>query len=337
MPLFHDLKSACSNSPLNLRLVCYYAGRHIENVRLSVSHVSLYDAMPAEFDKLLEQTLRFEYQSAGLAPLKRPHSTGWRVLPGLMLSQAHRGSEIMYLPSGEKICARTGELIVLPAGARHKVDVASPLELRRWAHVNYFMLGRLDLFSLMTIPPVISKKTGEAVGDLIQDWLESTRRASEDPVLLNARRNEFGFRVLGLLAGVCPVKVGVEKRIRQAQQLRAVTEYIHQHYHEPLRRDDLARMAGLSSAQFHCLFKEITGFTPIDFVRHARIRHAQELLITTWEPVKFIAARCGYEDEYVFSKSFKRCCGFSPRQYRFSLRELRTERQPASPGLPPLT
>ncbi|MFA7158740.1 MAG: AraC family transcriptional regulator [Kiritimatiellia bacterium] len=293
--------------------------------------------MTAVFDKLLEQTLRFEYQSAGLAPLKRPHSTGWRVLPGLMLSQAHQGSEIMYLPSGEKICARAGELIVLPAGARHKVDVASPRELRRWAHVNYFILGRLDLFSLMTIPPVISKKTGEAVGDLIRDWLESTRRDSEGSVLLNARRNGFGFRVLGLLAGVCPLKVGAEKRIHQAQQLRAVIEYTHQHYHEPLRRDDLARMAGLSSAQFHCLFKEITGFTPIDFVRHARIRHAQELLITTGEPVKIIAAQCGYEDEYVFSKSFKRCCGFSPRQYRFSLRELRTEHQPASPGLPPLT
>ena len=288
--------------------------------------------MAAIFDKLLEQTLRFEYQSAGLAPLKRPHSTGWRVLPGLMLSQAHQGSEIMYLPSGEKICARAGELIVLPAGVRHKVDVASPQELRRWAHINYFMLGRLDLFSLLTIPPVISKKTGEAVGDLIQVWLESARNVNEHPVLLNAKRIEFGFRMLSILARVCPLKVGVAEKIHQAQRLRTVTEYIHQHYHEPLRRNDLARMAGLSTAQFHCLFKQITGFTPIDFVRHARIRHAQELLITTEEPVKNIAGQCGYEDEYVFSKSFKQCCGFSPRQYRFSLRELRTERHP--PSLP---
>lgn len=291
--------------------------------------------MTAVFDKLLEQSLRFEYQRAGLAPLKRPHSTGWRVLPGLMLSQAHQGSEIMYLPSGANICAHKGELIVLPAGVRHKVDVAAPRELRRWAHVNYFILGRLDLFSLLTIPPVISKKTGEAVGDLIQVWLEATRHVNEYPVLLNARRNEFGFRVLSMLARVCPLKVGVAERIHQAQRLQTVTEYIHQHYHQPLKRDDLARMAGLSAAQFHCLFKEITGFAPIDFVRQARMRHAQELLITTAEPVKSIAGQCGYEDEYVFSKSFKRCCGFSPRQYRFSLRELRTERPlPSVPKQP---
>lgn len=89
------------------------------------------------FDTLLEQSLRFEYQSAGLDHLKQPYTTGWRVLPGLMLSQAHQGREIMYLPSGESIIAREGELIVLPAGVRHKVDVATPWELRRWAHVNY--------------------------------------------------------------------------------------------------------------------------------------------------------------------------------------------------------
>lgn len=297
----------------------------VENVRLSVFYVSLYDAMPALLDTLLEQSLRFEYQSAGLAPLKRPHTTGWRVLPGLMLSQAHRGGEIMHLSSAESRVAREGELIVLPAGVRHKVDVTTPRELRLWAHINYFILGRLDLFSLLTIPPVIPKKRGDAVGNTIQAWLESSHHSNRNPVELNAKRNEFGFQVLGLLAPVCPLKAGMHEIISQAHRLQAVIEYIHQHYHQPIRRDDLARIACLSTAQFHCLFKQSTGLTPMDFVRHARIRHAQELLITTGDPVKSIAGQCGYEDEFLFSKTFKRRCGFSPRQYRLSVHELRTE------------
>ncbi|MBU0715982.1 MAG: helix-turn-helix transcriptional regulator [Verrucomicrobia bacterium] len=81
---------------------------------------------------------------------------------------------------------------------------------------------------------------------------------------------------------------------------------------------------------FRCLFKQITGLTPIDFVRNARIRHAQELLITTGDQVKSIAGQCGYEDEFLFSKNFKRCCGFSPRQHRFRLQELRSKRPPPS-------
>jgi len=281
--------------------------------------------MPVVFDTLLEQSLRFEYQSAGLAPLKRSHTTGWRVLPGLMLSQAHRGGEIMYLSSDERRVAHEGELIVLPAGVRHKVDVATPRELRRWAHINYFILGRLDLFALLTIPPVIPKKCGEAVGDVIQAWLESISHFNRNPVELNAKRNEFGFKVLGLLAPVCLLKAGMHAIISQAHRLQTVIEYIHQHYHQPIRRNDLARIACLSAAQFHYLFKQSTGLTPMDFVRQARIRHAQELLITTGDPVKNIAGQCGYADEFSFSKTFKRCCGFSPRQYRLSVPELRIE------------
>lgn len=281
--------------------------------------------MPTIFDKLLEQSLRFEYQSAGLAPLKRPHTTGWRVLPSLMLSQARRGGEIMYLSSNESRAARDGELIVLPAGVRHKVDVTTPRELRRWAHINYFIIGHLDLFSLLTIPTVIPKKRGDAVGDTIQAWLESIHHFNRNPVELNAKRNEFGFQILGLLVPVCPLKAGMHEIISQTHRLQTVIEYIHQHYHQSIRRDDLARRAGLSAAQFHYLFKQITGLTPIDFVRRARIRHAQELLITTGDSVKSIAGQCGYEDEFLFSKIFKRCCGFSPRQYRLSVHELRTE------------
>lgn len=297
----------------------------VENVLLSVFHVGLYDAMPAVLDTLLEQSLRFEYQSAGLAPLQRSHSTGWRVLPGLMLSQAHQGGEIMYLSSDESRVANKGELIVLPAGVRHKVDVTTPREMRRWAHINYFILAHLDLFSLLTIPPVIPKKRGEAVGDAIQAWLESISHFNRNPVELNAKRNEFGFQVLGLLAPVCPFKTGFHEKISQARRLQPVIEYIHQHYHQPVRRDALARIAGLSPAQFHYLFKQITGLTPMGFVRQARVRHAQELLITTEDPVKSIAGQCGYADEFLFSKTFKRCCGFSPRQYRLSVHELRTE------------
>jgi len=239
----------------------------------------------------------------------------------------------MYLAPDESRIARAGELIILPAGVRHKVDVTAPRELRRWAHINYFILGRLELFSLLTIPPVIPKRCGEAVGDAIQAWLASMSHLNHNPVELNARRNEFGFKVLGLLAPFCPLKAGMLAIISQVRRIQPVIEYIHQHYHQPIKRDDLARIACLSTAQFHCLFKQGTGLTPMDFVRQARMRHAQKLLITTGDPAKSIAGQCGYADEFLFSKTFKRCCGFSPRQYRSSVHELRAEQLfSSSPG-----
>ena len=68
------------------------------------------------------------------------------------------------------------------------------------------------------------------------------------------------------------------------------------------------------------------GCSPVRFLRNIRLRLAQQLLISTAEPVKVIAGRCGYEDVFVFSKAFKRDCGLSPSTYRLRTGELRLRR-----------
>jgi hypothetical protein len=160
--------------------------------------------MSAPFHDLLRQSLRFEYQSGGIALLRRGHSTGWRALPGLMLSQVRRGAERVFLEDGREFLAKMGELIVLPAGVRHRVDVAGVSEVRRWVHVNYFVLESLDLLSLLDVPVHFGRELGERAGSLIQKWVESEKhRAGATPLEQTAKVNEFGFRLLGLLAPHC--------------------------------------------------------------------------------------------------------------------------------------
>jgi AraC-like DNA-binding protein len=274
-------------------------------------------------DAILQESLRFEYQSGGIARLEHPHSTTWRTLPGLMCSQAQRGREIIHLAGDVRHEARTGEMILLAAGTLHKVDVVAPREVRRWCHVNYFILSSLDLFSLVKAPVLVGRKVGKAVGDLIQEWLEQDSKLRHDPLLLNAQRNQFGFRLLGLLAQVCRLNPDARERFESARQLRPVIQHMHSHFDSKLGRDDLAERAFLSPAQFHCVFKQMTGSAPMEYLRRIRIRHAQQLLITTSQSVSEIAGHCGYDDQFVFSKLFKRVCGLSPREYRQRTEELR--------------
>jgi AraC-like DNA-binding protein len=277
------------------------------------------------FDTLLNQSLRFEFQSGNISPLKKPHTTGWRTLPGLMCSQAHAGgSECIHLNEGKTHVAKAGELIVLPAGVFHKVDVLTPREVRRWVHVNYFVLDSLDLFSLLEIDIHVEKKLGTAIGDLIEEWIaihaDAARRSS---LWLNARCNQFGFELLTHLSKISKIKPGMGERWEHANELLPVIQYMHANFDKPIERDFLAERACLSPAQFHHVFKRTTGATPIDYLRSVRIRHAQQLLITTSDSVYVIAQRCGYEDPFVFSKAFKRVCSSSPREYRLQMKELR--------------
>ena len=276
------------------------------------------------FETILDQSLRFEFQSGNISPLDRPHSTGWRTLPGLMCSQAHGGTETIHFQDGRSFTARPGEMIVLPAGVFHKVDVVSPKEVRRWVHVNYFVLGNLDLFLLLDIDVWVEKNLGNRVGDLIEEWVGVLAKPPRsDALWLSARRNRFGFELLELLAGVCKPKEGLGERWGRARELWPVIQHMHTHFDKPLERDSLAELACLSPAQFHHVFKQTTGSTPIDYLRSIRIRRAQQLLITTSESINEIGRKCGYEDPFVFSKAFKRECNSSPREYRLRTKELR--------------
>jgi AraC-like DNA-binding protein len=98
--------------------------------------------------------------------------------------------------------------------------------------------------------------------------------------------------------------------------LHAAKARIERDYLSPLGLTTLAAEAGLSRAHFATRFKACFGVSPIDYVLRLRIQHAQSLLADPDLPVAAIAAACGYEDPFVFSKLFKRHTGTSPSAWR---------------------
>ncbi len=106
---------------------------------------------------------------------------------------------------------------------------------------------------------------------------------------------------------------------RDADALRKIAEtiiFMSEHLQEPLRVSALARMACLSPAHFGELFKAQTGCAPRDYLHLLRIHKACELLRATELPIKDIAARIGYSDQFHFSRQFKAFEGLSPSVYR---------------------
>lgn len=88
---------------------------------------------------------------------------------------------------------------------------------------------------------------------------------------------------------------------------------------EPERRwvaGALAAAAGYSNAHYRRLFAGLTGSTPGQYIRQRRMEKAAHLLRGTRTPIKAIAAACGYEDSFHFSKQFKRWRGRAPGRYR---------------------
>ncbi len=94
--------------------------------------------------------------------------------------------------------------------------------------------------------------------------------------------------------------------------------HMSEHLDQPLRVAELAALANLSAAHFTVLFKEQTGCSPRDYLHLLRIHRACQMLHSTMLPVKDIAARLGYQDQFHFSRQFKAFQGVSPTEFRTS-------------------
>ncbi|MGW0481458.1 GlxA family transcriptional regulator [Nonomuraea sp. NPDC003214] len=79
---------------------------------------------------------------------------------------------------------------------------------------------------------------------------------------------------------------------------------------------DLAAHARTSPRTFARHFADYTGTTPAQWLLHARIARAQQLLESTTLPIDQVAARCGFGVTALLRRHFARLIGTSPGRYR---------------------
>jgi len=99
---------------------------------------------------------------------------------------------------------------------------------------------------------------------------------------------------------------------------RAIT-FISRQITEKLSAEELAEHVGLSESHLNRVFRQQTGYAPMEYVRRHRVQRAKELLGDPDLSVKEVAARTGFDDAYHFSRVFRQIAGVPPTAYRDAL------------------
>ncbi|HVM72301.1 MAG TPA: substrate-binding domain-containing protein [Anaerolineales bacterium] len=108
-----------------------------------------------------------------------------------------------------------------------------------------------------------------------------------------------------------------QKLSSEAQRItRKAMAYIHEHYTDPIGREDVAHYAGVSEGYLSRCFTQETGLSLIHYVARYRIQQAKQLLNTTDMSITDIAMEIGFSDSNYFSRAFRREVGVSPLAYR---------------------
>ncbi|GLC88909.1 helix-turn-helix domain-containing protein [Lysinibacillus piscis] len=103
--------------------------------------------------------------------------------------------------------------------------------------------------------------------------------------------------------------------LNMTKAVEQTIDYIHTCYQQTLTVKELAELACIAQWQYSAAFQTITGKKPLDYITDLRLQKAKKLLEQTNEPLKNIAQRVGFDDEYYFNRRFRQIVGVPPKQY----------------------
>lgn len=107
------------------------------------------------------------------------------------------------------------------------------------------------------------------------------------------------------------------------RKVEEVACYITEHFSAPLSLQTIARHFFMNKCYLSRIFKEVTGFTVMDYIHAYRIRQACILLRRGDMNVSQISETVGYESLTYFDRVFRKHVGLSPIKYKAE-QELKT-------------
>jgi AraC-like DNA-binding protein len=157
-------------------------------------------------------------------------------------------------------------------------------------------------------------QTGESIVDRVElapdpdnsiNWFVTTK------IPLYSNEDE----IIGL-ACIARNMTDAYEKLRPFAEMNEVLEYVRAHHAEPIKIEELARVAHLSSSQFERRFKKVFQITPTKHIVNVRIQAACNLLSSTNDTIASIALNAGFYDHSHFSRIFQKAMGISPSEYR---------------------
>lgn len=224
-----------------------------------------------------------------------------------------------YLIHDKKVIIKPGDLLVYNAGVVHD-EVSGPnMEVGSYC-IAVGGLHMLGLRENALIPDDAGYvfPTGKYFADLrcLFEMMFRTLSAGEPNAELfcSSLMHALLVSVLTVTAGP---RAESEKPLEEPHILgRRIKEYIDKHYMEPITLQSMGEALHISPYYLSHVFKQMSGYSPVQYLLRRRIGEAQTLLITTDLSITRIAEMVGYDTQSYFNLQFTKNVGMPPNKFR---------------------
>lgn len=123
-------------------------------------------------------------------------------------------------------------------------------------------------------------------------------------------------QVLSLILSEVYFREKVDESSVQDRHVTMVIRFMYENLTRSLTLNELSDKVQLSRSYLNSIFKTQTGRSPMEFFIHLKMQEACKLLKNTNMYIYEVSSSLGYEDQYYFSRIFKKVVGISPKDYK---------------------
>ena len=251
--------------------------------------------------------------------VQRPADFGYRIISDIELIYIVSGT-FLYQSNGEgsskavKVELTGGDVLCILPNVRHllkQIDDGQAGEIScihcevmgegRWAARDY----RLNCKPELVTHCGDNRKVGKLFFKIAESFKGQGILRKE---LIETMLRELWLRLSEYWSGHPEGKI--------SPRLSSMLEYLREHLVEPIGRQDLADEFSLTPQHINSLFKEELGTTPTQFILRERCLLAYNLISNDGLSVKEAAAQTGFNDQFYFSRTFKRILLMRPSKVR---------------------
>ncbi|WP_172826593.1 AraC family transcriptional regulator [Mycobacterium sp. 1423905.2] len=161
-------------------------------------------------------------------------------------------------------------------------------------------------------PCLVSAMDDHVLSSLLR-FLRSLSTSVDRRVLAPLYLRELVYRVLQREQSARMLHFAAQQAA--GNPIAAALTYIDTHLADPITVASLAGQVGLSPSAFTRAFRELTGSSPYQYVKDARLDRARDLVMDRRLGVSEVAHRVGYTSASHFIKEFRTRFGTTPRDY----------------------
>ena len=250
-------------------------------------------------------------------PEKHPRKYALNVVNGRIL----REYQVVYITSGSgwfkddisgQHTIKAGDMFMLFPGVKHAY---SPLPDTGWQE---YWVG----FSGNHIDRLLRNGLFNISKPIHQIGLNQKILVDFEQIMQLCRQQPPGFQiqlgtiVLQLLAHMHTSEINLRTNQSESEIVQTARSIMTLHVDDSIEVEQIAGELGLEYTHFLDIFKHYTGLTPYKYFLQLRIQRAKELLETPGLSIKEVSGIMNFENQYYFSRIFKKKTGYAPSDWR---------------------